>query len=122
MKKEIIPSRKKIMTPKEFDEWFLSASVGDRLVYYRGLLVADIHPESIPFKVWDEYENHSSKINAMERLKTLATHVMNAFGIFTVEEKSCSIIKNHTIELVQRKIRPTEKFQDAYYEYIAVRI
>ena len=116
------PNREKIMKPEEFDLWFDNAKYGDRIVYYRGFIMVDTHVESLNHKVWNEYKTYENKLDAMHALRKLATHVLHKFGVFKVLEKSSSITKHHTLELVQKKIRPTRNPMDSYYEYIAVRI
>jgi len=116
------PSRKKIMSPQEFDQWFDQAKFGDRLVYYRGFLLVDTCSEAIKDRVWEEYKTYEERLDAMHALRKLATHVLHKFGVFKIAEKSSSIKKHHVIELVQKKIRPTRNWKDSYYEYIAVRI
>lgn len=45
--KEVNPSRKNLLTIEKFNDWFVNAKQGDKIVYYRGSLLADTHTQSI---------------------------------------------------------------------------
>lgn len=119
--KEVNPSRKNLLTIEKFNDWFVNAKQGDKIVYYRGSLLADTHPQSISKGTWDEYETYDNKRKAIDKLKQLGEYIMSKCATWIIEDHACVITHLGKLDLLQKKIRgATDK--DHYYEYCATKL